>query len=92
MKTTIDIPEPLYKKAKIRAVERGQTLKQIVLESLTKELGDLFPAPQPAGSRWANRKLRPGYRRLLESGALKPKPGSRSIDEVIDEIKADAPL
>lgn len=38
MKTTIDIPEALYKKAKIRAVETGQTLKQIVLTSLEKEL------------------------------------------------------
>lgn len=35
---SIDIPEPLYKKAKIRAVETGQTLKQIVLTSMTKEL------------------------------------------------------
>jgi len=31
-------PEPLYKKVKIRAVERGQTLKQIVLTSLEREL------------------------------------------------------
>lgn len=89
MKTTIDIPEPLYKKAKIRAIERGQTLKHIVLEALIKELNSPLSPDQPSGSRWANRKLRPEYRRLLESGALKPKPGSRSIDEIIDEIKAD---
>ena len=38
MKTTIDIPEALYKKAKILAIERGQTLKQIVLTSLEKEI------------------------------------------------------
>ncbi len=29
MKTTIDIPEPLYKRVKIRAVEHGQTTKEI---------------------------------------------------------------
>lgn len=92
MKTTIDLPEPLYKKAKILAIERGQTLKQIVLTSLEKELGLPPAVGEPKPSSWANRKLRPGYRRLLESGALKPKPGSRSIDEIIDEIKADAPL
>ena len=40
MKTTIDIPEALYKKVKIRAIERGQTLKQIVLTSLEKNLTD----------------------------------------------------
>ena len=38
MKTTIDIPEPLYKQVKIRAVERGQTLKQVVLDALHREL------------------------------------------------------
>ena len=38
MKKTIDIPESLYKRAKIRAIERGKTLKQIVLASLEREL------------------------------------------------------
>ncbi|MEI6537415.1 MAG: hypothetical protein WCN98_18875 [Verrucomicrobiaceae bacterium] len=34
MKTTIDIPDVLYKRVRIRAIERGTTLKQIVLASL----------------------------------------------------------
>ncbi len=34
MKTTIDIPEPLYRRAKIRAAERGESLRQLVVESL----------------------------------------------------------
>jgi hypothetical protein len=38
MKTTIEIPEDLYKKTKIRAIECGLTLKQIVLNSLEREL------------------------------------------------------
>jgi len=31
MKATIDIPEPMLKWAKILAIERGQSLKQLVL-------------------------------------------------------------
>lgn len=71
MKTTIDIPDALYKKAKILAIERGQTLKQIVLTSLEAELGDdstkVAEAPK---SYWANRKLLPEFKKHWESGAL----------------------
>lgn len=38
MKTMIDIPDMLYKKAKIHAIETGRTAKDIVLASLIKEL------------------------------------------------------
>lgn len=45
--------------------------------------------PPTEGSYWANRKLRPGFKKLIESGALRPKSGDQSIDEILDEIKAD---
>lgn len=69
MKTTIDIPEALYKKAKICAVETGRTLKDLVLTSLEKEL-DPSSLGEPERPTWANRKLRPEFKRLMESGAL----------------------
>jgi len=47
-------------------------------------------APVKKGSYWANRKLLPGFKKLMESGALRPKPGDKSIDEILDEIKADS--
>lgn len=34
MKTTLEIPDPLFRKAKSKAAERGQTLKQFVTEAL----------------------------------------------------------
>jgi hypothetical protein len=70
MKTTIDIPEPLYKKVKILAIERGQTLKQIVLNSLERELAAPQTLTEAPTSYWANRKLRPEYEAALKSGAL----------------------
>jgi hypothetical protein len=68
MKTTIDIPEPLYRRAKIRAVETGRTLKDLVLTSLEKEL-DPSSTPQ-ALPTWANRKLRPDFEAALKAGAF----------------------
>ncbi|MDD9987600.1 MAG: hypothetical protein OXQ31_15100 [Spirochaetaceae bacterium] len=34
MKTTIDLPDGLYRRAKIRAAERGTTLRSLLMESL----------------------------------------------------------
>ena len=90
MKTTIDIPESLYKRAKIHAVERGLTLKDVVLASLERELAAPGPAEAVPASYWANRKLQPEFARLQAAGAFTPKPGDRSIDEILAEVKADS--
>ena len=68
MKTTIDIPEGLYRRAKIRAVETGRTLKNLVLTSLEKELDPSF-TPHPSAT-WENRKLRPDFEAALKAGAF----------------------
>jgi hypothetical protein len=38
VKTTLEIPDPLFRRAKSRAAERGQTLKQLVTEALQEKL------------------------------------------------------
>jgi hypothetical protein len=38
MKTTVEIPDPLFRKAKARAAERGQTLKEFLSEALQEKL------------------------------------------------------
>jgi hypothetical protein len=38
MKTTIEIPDPLFRKAKSKAAERGQTLKEFMAEALHEKL------------------------------------------------------
>jgi hypothetical protein len=38
MKTTIEIPDPLFRKAKSTAAERGQSLKEFVAEALQQKL------------------------------------------------------
>ena len=92
MKTTIDIPEPLYKKAKIRAIEQGQTLKQIVLNSLERELENPQTAREAPASYWADRKLHPEFKRLSEAGLMKLSQEERTIDDIVSSIKADPNL
>ncbi len=38
MRTTIDIPDHIMKKAKIKAIEEGVTLKEYLIKCLEKEL------------------------------------------------------
>ena len=46
MKITIDLPDALYRLAKVRAAERGTTLRALLVESLQMHLLD-HPAPKP---------------------------------------------
>jgi hypothetical protein len=70
LKTTIDIPEALYRRAKIRAVETGRTLKELVLTSLERELSPAGSGLVTGRSFGERRQLRPEFQRLMESGAL----------------------
>jgi hypothetical protein len=48
MKTTLEIPDPLFRKAKATAAERGQSLKEFVAEALQDKLaGGRRPSPVP---------------------------------------------
>jgi hypothetical protein len=38
MKTTLEIPDPLFRRVKARAAERGQSLKELVTEALQEKL------------------------------------------------------
>ena len=85
VKTTVDIPDPLYRRAKIRAVETGRTLKDLVVDSLEHALD----APASGGHAtpyWSRRELRPGFRRLMDAGL--PWPGADST-EIISKDRSE---
>ena len=52
MKTTIEIPDPLFRKAKSRAAERGQTLKELVTEALQDKLASGAVEPRSNEPAW----------------------------------------
>lgn len=83
MKTTIEIPEPLYKRAKIRAVERGESLRQLVLGALEHELES--PAEQATKSFGSQRKLTSTYALCEKRGEYRAKPGKKTLSKLISE-------
>lgn len=52
MKTTIEIPDPLFRKAKSTAAERGQSLKEFVAEALQEKLAAKVGSDGPREPAW----------------------------------------
>lgn len=66
MRTTVDIPDPVYRALKTRAATRGKTVKSEILESVTEHL------TRSAASRTNRRLSAP----IVDSG----EPGSLKLD------------
>ena len=49
MKTTIDLPEALAKRAKQKALHQGRSFKDLIAESIRRGLNELPSPPVPAG-------------------------------------------
>jgi hypothetical protein len=72
---TVEIPDPLYKEVKIRAVEDGLTLREFVLHALR----DSLHGPGRTASFLERRKLLPEYEKALKTGALSAGTDSTGI-------------
>lgn len=85
MKTTIDIPEPIYKRAKVAAIERGQTLRQVLLDALDREL-NAAPHTASAPPTFSDRRrLVRTYAVLEEKGAYRAKSRKTDMTALISE-------
>jgi hypothetical protein len=52
MKTTLEVPDVLFRRVKSRAAERGQTMKQFVNEALQEKLAARAGAPSSGDPDW----------------------------------------
>ncbi len=61
MKTTLEVPDILFRKAKATAAERGQSLKDFVTEALREKLvagADRAPSAEPAWMKGFGKLMR----------------------------------
>ncbi|MFM9885458.1 MAG: hypothetical protein ACKVQT_20730 [Burkholderiales bacterium] len=52
MEATIEIPDQVFREAKLKAAERGQTLKEFVTDSLREKLGAIASATRADQPAW----------------------------------------
>jgi hypothetical protein len=87
MKTTIDLPDVLFREAKIHAAEQGITLKEIVVNAVQAYVNDSKAKPKKQNSYWQKPILLPEYRSLLERGTLR---GGTDSSLALEEERHDA--
>lgn len=75
MKTTLDIPDVLFRRVKSKAAERSQTLKEFVSEALQEKLASRRSTSRPGEPEWMR-----GFGRLRRL-----RNETRSIRERIDD-------
>ncbi len=85
VKTTIEIPDAMYRRAKILAIERDQTLKDFVLNALERELNSSDSTDRTEQSFWARRQWVPAYREALEAGEFRVSLGSGNATDWISQ-------
>ncbi len=61
MKTTLDIPDDIYRQAKVLAAQRATTLKSLFLQALEKMLCEPAAEPQTSRHQKANVARLPGW-------------------------------
>lgn len=83
MKTTLEIPDPLFRKAKSKAAERGQSLKQLVTEALQEKL-----AVNERNARAAEPGWMQGFGKLRRLRKETARAQAR-IDERFEEIEPE---
>ena len=77
MRTTIDLPDALFKEAKSVAALRDLTLKDVVVRALQRELRDGRSTPARRRSR------RAGFPTLACKGDFVIQPTKEQLDDVV---------
>ena len=88
MKTTIDVPDTLYRRLKIRAAESGVTIRHLVVRGIERELGgdiDKAPVSSPDDDQRHSFVDERGW------PVLKRPPGDRTIvtNEFVNRLRED---
>lgn len=78
MKTTLEIPEPLFRKAKATAAGRGKTLKQYFTEALEEKLRNEHNAAKRKEPKWMNL-----FGAFGKTAAMRAE--NRRIEKIIEE-------
>ncbi len=74
MKTTVELPDNLYRQVKACAALKGQTIKAFFLEALQEKLGTVSPKPEG--------KEETGWRAVFGKG---DKQAIAEVQKIIDE-------
>jgi hypothetical protein len=79
MKTTVEIPDGLYRQVKVQAALNGQSVRAFLVDALQQKLGRTGAKSEPAGWRAVFGKVKPADIRAIQ----------RRLDEEFGQIDTD---
>lgn len=77
MRTTVDIPDPLYRELKVRAAQQGSTVKAIILRGVEKEMRGAVPGTT------VKKRTRVKLPLIHGKGTRKINPTNAEIEELL---------
>ena len=80
MKTTMEMPDTLFRKAKAIAALRGQSLKELVTTAITREVGESSSRPTASIEEWL--KEYQGLGRRIETAWKGGKSAVQTLHEM----------
>lgn len=94
--STIEIPVRELHARTGHYVRKASANVRVIVTDNGKPIAEIkpfsFDDEASAAPYFSRRKLLPAFKKLLNGDALKPKQGQRSIDEILDEERADREL
>jgi prevent-host-death family protein len=67
-------------------IRKAAAHQRVIVTDNGDAIAELVPlAPAPSTPFFSRRILRPAYKKMLEQGRLRPRPGDRDITELISE-------
>lgn len=88
MKTTIEIPDDLFRQAKAAAVARGMTLKQLITGAVVHELGQAVDIDDQATARQRALRFAAEIGRLAQDNAADWKCGKSAMQQLFEDRSA----
>lgn len=89
MKTTVEIPDDLFRAAKAAALMRGQTLKQLLTTAVEHELKGAQPAGLPGAGDRSQEARAPAFRLKLEEFARQNAAAWGSEKPALQQLQED---
>jgi len=84
MRTTVDLPTPLFRRAKARAAQRGETLRALLTRAVEAEVGAAPAAP----SKWHHPDGRVKLPLIGTAGGPKVNLTNADIERILAEDEA----
>ncbi len=89
--TSIEIPVRELHARTGHYVRKASASLRVIVTDNGRPIAEIRPvgSGETAAIPWDERQMLPGFRKASRQGHFAPKPGQKSIDEILQDVRAD---